>query len=355
MTNAFAISPVKRLGFLMLAACASSWPGLASAQEKAADRLIPLTVELGDVSLTKLPFIMAADNGIYERNGLKVSQYITPGAAQAVRGSGVIVPPENIKSVVGEINIGGGSPTLVRMTSVATAPHRVILATTDDVSRFHVISRSDITRPEDLKGKRIGYGNPGALDHLSMILFLRTMGWDPTRDVSMLSNGNGPQSIVKNLVDAFAGTDIALTEAKKLGLRDLVDLGQYHFAMPGSGVNALADWLPKNRDTAARFMKATVEAIALMKTDKTAAFASMTKWYGISDPAKLEAVYAEASQLPGKPYPSIAGLKVMQSVYTWREMTSRAPEDFTDPSFVAELDHSGYIDSLYKQSAAARQ
>ncbi len=339
---------------LVLAACTLAWPGAARAQEGAADKLTPVTVELGDVSLTKLPFIMAADNGIYTRNGLKVSQFITPAAAQAVRGSGVIVPPENIKSVVGEINIGGGSPTMVRMTSVATAPQRVILATTDDVSRFHVISRADIARPEDLKGKRIGYGNLGALDHFSMILFLRTMGWNPDRDVSMLANGNGPQSIVKDLVDAFAGTDIALAEGKKLGLRDLVDLGPYHFVMPGSGVNALSAWLPGNRDTAARFMKATVEAIALMKTDKTAAFASMTKWYGITDPEKLEAVYAEASRLPSKPYPSIEGLKIMQSIYTWREIASRRPEDFTDPSFVAALDQSGYIDGLYKKSAAGR-
>jgi ABC-type nitrate/sulfonate/bicarbonate transport system substrate-binding protein len=354
MTNALPVSTLKRSAALALAACALAWPPAAGAQEKT-DKLTPVTVELGDVSLTKLPFIMAADNGIYARNGLNVSQFITPGAAQAVRGSGVIVPPENVKSVVGEINIGGGSPTMVRMTSVATAPHRVILATTDDVSRFHVISRADIAKPEDLKGKRIGYGNLGALDHFSMILFLRTMGWSPDRDVSMLSNGNGPQSIVKNLVDAFAGTDIALTEAKKLGLRDLVDLGQYHFVMPGSGVNALSEWLPKNRDTAARFMKATVEAIALMKTDKAAAFASMTKWYGITDPKKLEAVYAEATRLPSKPYPSIEGLKVMQSIYTWREMTSRMPEDFTDPSFVAALDQSGYIDGLYKKSAAVRQ
>jgi NitT/TauT family transport system substrate-binding protein len=346
MTNA------RRLAALVLAVCAL--PGAAWPQEKA-DKLVPVTVELGDVSLTKLPFIMAADNGIYARNGLNVSQFISPGAAAAVRGSGVIVPPENIKSLVGEINIGGGSPIMVRMTSVATAPHRVILATTDDVSRFHVISRSDITRPEDLKGKRIGYGNLGALDHLSMVLFLRKMGWDPDRDVSMLASGNGPQSIVKGLVDAFAGTDIALTEGKKLGLRDLVDLGQYHFVMPGSGVNALSAWLPGNRDTAARFMKATVEAIALMKNDKKAAFASMNKWYGITDPEKLEAVYAEASKQLSKPYPSIAGLKSMQSIYTWREMTIRAPEDFTDPSFVAALDKSGYIDSLYPKTAAAKE
>jgi NitT/TauT family transport system substrate-binding protein len=354
MTSVLPFGCVNRLGLLALVACALAWPCAASAQDSAADKLVPLTVELGDVSLTKLPFIMAADNGIYEKNGLKVSQFITPGAAAAVRGSGVIVPPENIKSVVGEINVGGGSPTMVRMTSVATAPHRVILATTDDVSRFHVISRADITRPEDLKGKRIGYGNLGALDHLSMVLFLRTMGWKEDRDVSMLSSGNGPQSIVKGLVDAFAGTDIALTAAKKLGLRDLVDLRPYHFVMPGSGVNALSEWLPSNRDTAARFMKATVEAIALMKTNKAAAFASMRKWYGITDPEKLEAVYAEASTQPSKPYPSIEGLKVMQSVYTWREMTSRRPEDFTDPSFVAELDRSGYIDGLYKQSAATK-
>ncbi|HLH98890.1 MAG TPA: ABC transporter substrate-binding protein [Xanthobacteraceae bacterium] len=337
------------LGALALSGLALLASGTIRAQEKpaAGGALTPLTVELGDVSLTKLPFIMAADNGIYEKNGLKVSQYITPGAAQAVRGSGVIVPPENIKTMVGEINIGGGSPTMVRMTSVATAPHRVILATTDDVSRFHVISRADITDPHELKGKRIGYGNLGALDHFSMILFLRKLGLDPERDVSMFSNGNGPQSIAKGLVDAFAGTDIALTAAKQMGLRDLVDLGQYHFVMPGSGVNALAEWLPSNRDTAARFMRATVEAIALMKTDKKAAFASMTKWYGISDPAKLEAVYAEASQLPRKPYPSIEGLKVMQTIYTWREMVRHQPEDFTDPSFIAALDTSGYIDSLY--------
>lgn len=356
MIEALRANAANGLAVLTLAASILAVPAAACAQEKSSDKPSAVTVELGDVSLTKLPFIMAADAGIYEKNGLKVSQFITPGAAAAVRGSGVIVPPDNIRSnVVGEINIGGGSPTVVRMTSVATAPHRVILATTDDVSRFHVISRTDITRGEDLKGKRIGYGSLGALDHLSMVLYLRTLGLNADRDVSMLANGNGPQSIVRGLVDAFAGTDIALTAAKQLGLRDLVDLWPYHFVMPGSGVNALADWLPKNRDTAARFMKATVEAIALMKTDKRAAFASMQKWYGISDPDRLEAVYAQARELPSKPYPSLEGLKVIQSVYTWREMTIHRPEDFADRSFMAELDKSGYIDSLYGTNPAARR
>jgi hypothetical protein len=42
----------------------------------------------------------------------------------------------------------------------------------------------------------------------------------------------------------------------------------------------------------------------------------------------------------------------MQSIYTWREIGMRKPEDFTDLSFIAALDKSGYIDSLYKKSAS---
>jgi hypothetical protein len=53
----------------------------------AQDKLLPLTVELGDVSLTKLPFVMAAEAGIYQRNGLAVKQFITPNAAELIRKS----------------------------------------------------------------------------------------------------------------------------------------------------------------------------------------------------------------------------------------------------------------------------
>jgi NitT/TauT family transport system substrate-binding protein len=240
---------------------------------------------------------------------------------------------------------------MVRMTSSAIAPQRVILATTDDISRFHIVSRPDIARPEDLKGKRIGYGSLGALDHFSMMSFAEKMGWDAHRDLSLFSTGNGPMPTLKGKVDAFFATDIALEESHKLGLKDLVDLYPMRFPMPGSGVNAESSWLEKNRATAARFVKATVEAIARLKTDKEAAFASMVKWYGITDRAKQEAVYAQATQLPSKPYPSVEGLKKMQQFYNWREMTRHKLEDFYDASFIAELDKSGYIDGLYKSGA----
>jgi NitT/TauT family transport system substrate-binding protein len=339
----------------LLPACLLTWSLTSFAPARAQDKLLPITVELGDVSLTKLPFVMAAEAGIYRRNGLEVKQFITPNAAELIRRSaGLVVPRDFVGSGAGDINIGGGSPTLVRMTSDARAPQRIVLATTDDVSRFHIISRQDIAGPQDLKGKRIGFSGVGALSHYVTILFAQRMGWDYNRDLSLFANGAGADVIKSGRVDAFTADEIASAEALRQGFKDLVDTGAYQFPMPGSGVNAEKSWLAKNHEAAARFVKSTVEAVALLKNDKPAAFAAMAKWYGITEPTRQEEVYAQAALLPGKPYPSVEGIRNMMEIYDYREMRLHRAEDFYDASFVAELDRSGYIDGLYKGGAAAR-
>ena len=62
-----------------------------------------------------------------------------------------------------------------------------------------------------------------------------------------------------------------------------------------------------------------------------------------------EHIYAQAGQLPAKPYPSVEGIKSMMEIYNHREMRMHQPDDFYDASFVSELDKSGYIDGLYRK------
>src|SRR5215813_10751176 len=105
----------------------------------AAEKTIPLDVALGDVSLNKVSFLIAADAGIYRKNGLDVHQFITPGAAQVARNSGVVVPPENVKADIGNapISIGRGSPMIYRVAN-GGGLHSIVIATTESIIRDHI-------------------------------------------------------------------------------------------------------------------------------------------------------------------------------------------------------------------------
>ena len=149
------ISSVVFLAGLMIAS------GSANTQEA----LIPLEVSLGDVSLNKVPFLVAADEGIYVKHGLAVHQYITPYAADKAFHQGLNVPPEYVKADSADdahIAVGGGTPMIVRMTRDVRATDRVIIATFENRVRNHIVSSWEIDSPEDLRGKRLSAGFKGA-------------------------------------------------------------------------------------------------------------------------------------------------------------------------------------------------
>jgi NitT/TauT family transport system substrate-binding protein len=338
----------KMVSSLLLAGIALA--GFAVAAQ-AADKLIPIRVSLGDVSLNKLIFVVAKEAGIYEKNGLDVDQFITPGAADTVRRSGVIVNPKYIQKSDGDdvqIAIGGGSPTMVGMTSNSRALPRILIASTDNRVRWRVITDSKITSPEQLKGKRLGYSGYGAMTHFMAILFAKEMGWDPDKDISLMSNALNVEALKLGHVDAFVGDEIAETMAVTGGFKVLVDLSKYNLPIAGSGINPSVEWLKNNRDAAGRFVKSAVEAIAMTKQHPDVAYNAMAKWYGMTDPEKQKYFYREMAKLERKPYPAVAGIKKVMEVYNYHEMTKHKVEDFYDDSFVKELDQSGYIDSLYK-------
>ncbi len=322
-----------------------------SATARAQEKLIPIKVTLGDVSLNKLIFVVAQEAGFYKKNGLAVDQFITPGAADTVRRSGVNVPKEYVRSSEGmdiPITIGGGSPTLVGMTTNSRAVRRIILLSTDNRVRWKIISRDNLTSAAQLKGKRLGFSGYGAMSHFMAIVFAKRMGWDPDKDLSLMENALNVEALEKGRVDAFVADEIAETMAVTSGYKILEDMHPYDVPIAGSGVNASTEWLKDNRETARRFVKSAVEAIALTKQKPEVAYAAMAKWYGLSDPEKQKYFYKEMAKLERKPYPAVEGIKKVMEIYNYHEMNSHKAEDFYDDSFVRELDQSGYIDSLYK-------
>jgi ABC-type nitrate/sulfonate/bicarbonate transport system substrate-binding protein len=325
---------------------------IASAKEHGDE----LKLLLGDVSLNKLPFILAYDAGIYEKNGLNVTPLFSPGSVRIIRLSGVNVPEEFIIKEGAEthIKVGGACPTIVRLTTRTGSWDPMILGSTHLTSRWRIVSRNDINSVEELKGKRIGYSGVGAVTHFVAVSFAEHMGWDPNLDWSMMGNGLGVAPLENGYVDAFIAPELHATMAIAAGFKELADLQDYELPVAGSAFLVDREWLKDNRDAAAAFVKSAVDAIALLKNDKEATFRTIRKWFQIADPQLIEHFYAEAEKLPSKPYPAYEGLKRVMEVYDSHEMRKYTVERFYDDSFMRELDESGYIDSLYKQERMSK-
>lgn len=317
----------------------------------AQDAQIAIEVTLGDVSMNKVPALVAEDEGIYAKHGLAVRQYITPGAADKARRQGVDVPLEYVKANAADdahIAMGGGTPMIVRSVRLVGATDRVIIATFEDRIRNHIVSSTDIASAEDLRGKRLGFNSDGSVTHLAALSFVQLMGWDPSQDISLFLRGNTPDAILSGQIDAFVGSILVRSLADQAGLKDLVDLTQYDIPVAGSGLNVERAWLAANRDTAKRYTMSIIEAVALMKTDRGVFARAMAKWFNITDPEVVDMMHEEVEGIVEKPYPALDGILNTMAVYNFREMQQHQAEDFYDASIVTELDENGFIDDLYR-------
>jgi NitT/TauT family transport system substrate-binding protein len=315
----------------------------------AAEDLVSVDVALGDVSINKVPFLMAADNGIYERNGLDIHQFVTPNAAEVARNSGVVVPPETVRQDIdtAPMAVGGGSPTIYRAVHTGGID-RVILATQEGVVKSHIIGRPEISSVEELRGKRLGYSSTGTVTHVGLLSFAQAMGWVPGEDIMLVDRANTIGALLESRVDATMASAMLVALAPEAGLNDVVDLRQYDMPLAGSGIMAERTWLAANRDTAARFVKSAVEAVALMKQNRAAFDASLAKWFNITDALTQERMYAVVMDFPNKPYPSVEGIRAMMAIYESPQMRTRTAEEFYDSSFIEELDRAGILDALYQ-------
>jgi NitT/TauT family transport system substrate-binding protein len=311
-----------------------------------------LVVPLTDVSINKVPYIVAKEAGLFKKYGLDVKLYITPGAAKKGQGDGMDPPPEFVGSATekrSDLSTGGGVGMTVGRAE--RGGDSVILATTDHTLRWHVYARPEIKTIEQLKGKRLGVTGESSCTGLVGRIIAHRMKWDPKKDIQLVRRSEERLDALKtNELDAVVINELGFIHAASMGYKPLIDLGQWDEPFLCSGVTAKQSWLkePGNRDKAIRFLKATVEAIALMHKDDPIAMTSLGKWYGVPDKEVQRRMHMTGRKVRRKPYPNVEGIKLVMRLYDSPNMQKFKPEDFYDDSLMREIDQSGFIDKLYK-------
>jgi len=329
--------------------CVLAMLGLAAVvSSTGSSQLTRVEVSLGDVSINKVPQLVAADQGLYAKYGLDVHQTISAGAARAAAASGVVVPDAYVNREAGTsapIEVGGGSPMINGFVNNSRGEARVIVLTQEDMAVDHVIARPGIARIEDLKGKRLGFSGVGSVTHFSALSLAKRLGWNPDRDITMVGGSATIDALKQDKVDAILGSAMVIALAPQAGFNDIGDLTRYKMPMAGSGIMVNKAYLAANRDTVLRFLKADIEATTLMQHNRQVFNAALAKWFNITDRRTQDGMFAYVNKFEKKPYPAVEGIKQVLALYDSPEMRKHTAEDFYDSTLVAELDKSGFLDN----------
>jgi hypothetical protein len=143
-----------------------------------------------------------------------------------------------------------------------------------------------------------------------------------------------------------------LTQAEKLGFRNLFNISDLKIPFWWNGILSRESIIKTQRPLLSKLVRAMVEAIHIIKSDKEYAKTIFKKNLGINDPEGLERAYKDYSNaFPEFPYPNPEGVKTMLDDLAPKnpKAASADPKTYVDMSFVAELDKSGFIKQLYKK------
>ena len=219
-----------------------------------------------------------------------------------------------------------------------------------------IVSKPEIKSADDLRGKVIGTGRPGALAETMVRYVLRSkLNLVPDRDVKLLPVGEPAlalQSLERGVVDAASFSMPQLLVAKRMGFRELVNYDKLGIVYPYNTATTLRQTVSKNPELLEKVSKTIIEGISIFKTNKEKSLAVWKKYLrGVADDVLEETYPNTRSELEQVPIPSLqvikSGLDILSLQYPQAKQTD--PNLIIDPSFVRRIDQSGFIGSLYKK------
>jgi len=288
-----------------------------------------------------IPYI-AKDARLFEKNGLDVELVLLRGSGQTSQAM-----------VAGSLFASSVALPAVMLADLNGAD-LVNVAHGIAVQSSKLMVKPEIRKIEDLKGRKIGISSLGSAGDLLFGYVLRKYGIDTNRDVVWLAVGNTGerlQALLNGVVDAADLTYPADAQAERRGFRPLLD-ARKEIVYPTASVVTRRKTIREERDTVMRVVRSYTEGIAFLKQNKDFSQKVLAKYFRTSDAEYLEGAYTIFKEdFISAPYPITKGLEAIYEIAAARrpEIRNHKPEEFVDPSFVAELDKSGFIRRLYDQ------
>ncbi len=296
----------------------------------------------------KLPLWLARDGGLFEKYGLKVEIKAPSSGEDLV---------ERIRRDEAQIYVATAN---WMVSAIGDGKDLVFFANTG-YSMLKLLAQPSITRPEQLKGKRVGTGEPGSSQDRITRETLRRLGLDADKDVTLVPFGSRSiqrlNALVKGEIDATTSNEDNIFDLERRGeigkVRVLADNDSLKLFI-GAGVDfaVTRSLLARSRDVVKKFTQALGEAIALARRDRAAANGIYTRYLKVNDPALLEFMYRTYVQqaIPERPFPRLENVALGIEEFAAKPgLRGKSAETLTDSTLVRELEQEGFFAQLYRK------
>ena len=300
----------------------------------------------GPMGLNSMPWIVAKEANLFEKNGLNVDMIFVGVSTVMVQ-----------SMLSGSANIAGlGGPAVV--SNVLRGGDIIQIAATVPYFTQSLMVRPQITELGDLRGKKVGITRFGAITDLALRALLER---NNIKDVTILQMGGLAETMAglsKGSVDGSMVSPPHNYTLLKQGFREIVspkDLRKLGIGFLTNGVVARRSYAAGNRDVAVRIIKATAEGTKLMTTNESFTKKLIAKYLRIDDPELLQQSYlyvvenfAREPVVPPGAMQWMAQQLAQMNLVDGKALQNTPTLAFYDNSYVDELKQSGFFESLWR-------
>lgn len=284
---------------------------------------------------------VAKDEGLFKKYGLDVDPIFLRGGQMAIQALAAGDPPIMSIGQVVQANLAGFDLALV--------------AGVESYYDSTIFGRGNVTRLEQLKGKRLGISGYGAATHFAALIVAKHLNLDPNKDLTLVPGGPDAERIAalsSGKIDASVFNSSTVPIAKRMGFTELVYLPDLGVEVQGNGMATTRGYIKSNREIVKAALKGYVEGIYYIFQNRAATQKVFARYMRTNDAEVFEQSYQVYLKTTAKkPYPTLKGLQFLLDALapTMPQAKTAKPEQFVDLSFLQELDKEGFFNEMAKR------
>jgi NitT/TauT family transport system substrate-binding protein len=308
---------------------------------KPGERPVQLRIATCAVSGGFVHLYTAIDNGLFSKYGLSFEHIYIQASA-----------PSLAALAVDEIQFLYCAADATLPTMASGIGGKIVAAPLVKLP-YVMVSRNEIKRPEDLRGKTIGIARAGNVSERLSRAVVRKFNI-PQHEVTIRPVGGSQserfQAMRLNIVQAIVVTPPLDVRAKNEGFNVLYRLVELGVPFVYSSVHAGAKVLRERPDVVQRVVAAFAETIHFVEKNPEKAKAAIAKAMRTQDQEALQASYDVYAREIVDRRMTIPERAVADTIEQTRQSGTNVrmkPEDLYDNSFTAQLEKSGFLKELW--------